>query len=174
MNLTPKSQPSSSLRSQKKQKFSPNHLTFNSESEMVMNTQEVLLQQPKTKYTMQPIIDLLTRLVVALETIAAKHGNGAAPSNVLPFEVETPAEKPAPAAKGKAKAPAKEEAPKVDFEALRAECKASITALVESGRKDAAKKVLAAHGVAKLAELADEKLSEFKADIAKLEEEDLS
>ena len=141
----------------------------------MINTQEVLLQQPKTKYTdtMQPILDLLTRLVVALETIAAKHGS-AAPSNVIPFEVETPAEKPAPAAKGKAKAPAKEEAPKVDFEALRSECKASITALVESGRKDAAKKLLAQHGVAKLAELADEKLAEFKADIAKLEEEDLS
>jgi hypothetical protein len=159
-------------------KFSPNHLTFNAESEMVMNTQEVLPQQPKTKHTdtMQPILDLLTRLVVALETIAAKHGNGAAPSNVVPFEVETPAEKPVPAAKATkaAKAPAKEEAPKVDYEALRSECKASITALVESGRKDAAKKVLAAHGVAKLAELADEKLPDIKADLAKLEEEDLS
>jgi len=142
---------------------------------MVMNTQEVLLQQPKTKHTdtMQPILDLLTRLVVALETIAAKHGNGAAPVAVTTVEVETPAEKPAPAPKGKAKAPAKEE-PKVDFEALRSECKASITALVESGRKDAAKKVLAAHGVAKLAELADEKLPDIKADLAKLEEEDLS
>ncbi len=142
---------------------------------MVMNTQEVLLQQPKTKHTdtMQPILDLFLRLVIALETIAAKHGNGSAPSNVIPFEVETPAEKPAPAPKGKAKAPAKEE-PKVDFEALRSECKASITALVESGRKDAAKKVLAQHGVAKLAELADEKLPDIKADLAKLEEEDLS
>jgi hypothetical protein len=157
-------------------KFSPNHLTFNAESEMVMNTQEVLPQQPKTKYTMQPILDLLIRLVVALELIAAKHGNGAAPSNVIPFEVETPVEKPAPAPKAaKAKTPAaKEEAPKVDFEALRNECKSSITALVESGRKDAAKKVLAAHGVAKLAELADEKLPDIKADLAKLEEEDLS
>jgi hypothetical protein len=141
---------------------------------MVMNTQEVLPQQPKTKYTMQPILDLLTRLVVALELIAAKHGNVPAPSNVIPVEVEIPAEKPAPAPKAaKAKAPAKEEAPKVDFEALRSECKASITALVESGRKDAAKKVLAAHGVAKLAELADEKLPDIKLDLAKLEEEDL-
>jgi hypothetical protein len=34
--------------------------------------------------------------------------------------------------------------------------------------------VLAAHGVAKLAELADEKLPDIKADLAKLEEEDLS
>lgn len=157
-------------------KFSSNHLTFNSESEMVINTQEVLLQQPKTKHTdtMQPILDLLTRLVIALELIAAKHGNGA-PSNVVPFEVEKPAAETEtkPAAKGKAKPAAKEE-PKVDFEALRAECKASITALVESGRKDAAKKVLAAHGVAKLGELADEKLPEIKADFAKLEEEDLS
>lgn len=142
---------------------------------MVINTQEVLLQQPKTKYTntMPPLTELLLRLVVALETIAAKHGNGAAPVAVTTVEVETPAEKPAPAPKGKAKAPAKEE-PKVDFEALRAECKASITALVESGRKDAAKKVLAQHGVAKLAELADEKLTDIKADLAKLEEEDLS
>ena len=145
---------------------------------MVINTQEVLLQQPKTKYTntMPPLTELLLRLVVALETIAAKHGNGAAPVAVTTVEVETPAEKPAdkPAAKAaKAKAPAKEE-PKVDFEALRAECKASITALVESGRKDAAKKVLAQHGVAKLAELADEKLTDIKADLAKLEEEDLS
>jgi hypothetical protein len=156
-------------------KFSPNHLTFNAESEMVMNTQEVLPQQPKTKYTMQPILDLLTRLVIALETIAAKHGNVPAPVAVTTVEVaETDNAKPAPATKGKAKAPAKEEAPKVDFEALRSECKASITALVESGRKDAAKKVLAAHGVAKLAELADEKLPDIKADLAKLEEEDLS
>jgi hypothetical protein len=141
---------------------------------MVINTQEVLLQQPKTKYTdtMQPILDLLIRLVVALELIAAKHGNGAAPVAVTTVESE-PETKPAPAPKGKAKAPAKEE-PKVDFEALRSECKASITALVESGRKDAAKKVLAAHGVAKLAELADEKLPDIKADLAKLEEEDLS
>jgi hypothetical protein len=142
---------------------------------MVMNTQGVLLQQPKTKNTMQPIIDLLTRLVVALELIAAKHGNGAAPVAVTTVEVaETDNAKPAAKATRTKPAPAKEEAPKVDFEALRSECKASITALVESGRKDAAKKVLAAHGVAKLAELADEKLPEFKADIAKLEEEDLS
>jgi hypothetical protein len=142
---------------------------------MVMNTQEVLPQQPKTKYTMQPILDLLTRLVVALETIAAKHGNGAAPVAVTTVEVaETDNAKPAPAPKAaKAKPAAKEEAPKVDFEALRSECKASITALVESGRKDAAKKVLAAHGVAKLAELADEKLPDIKLDLAKLEEEDL-
>ena len=142
---------------------------------MVDHTQEVLLQQPKTKHTdtMQPILDLLTRLVVALETIAAKQGNGA-PSNVIPFEVEKPAEEtPKAAPKSKAKPVAKEE-PKVDFEVLRAECKASITALVESGRKDAAKKVLAAYGVAKLAELADEILPETKADLAKLEEEDLS
>jgi predicted flap endonuclease-1-like 5' DNA nuclease len=141
---------------------------------MVMNTQEVLLQQPKTKYTdtMQPILDLLTRLVVALELIAAKSGNGVAPVAVTTVESE-PETKPAPAPKGKAKAPAKEE-PKVDFEALRSECKDTITALVESGRKDAAKKVLAAHGVAKLAELADEKLPDIKADLAKLEEEDLS
>jgi len=142
---------------------------------MVDHTQEVLLQQPKTKNTMQPILDLLTRLVVALELIAAKSGNGAAPSNVLPFEVETEpepkAEKPAKATRTK---PAKDETPKVDFEAMRAECKATITALVESGRKDAAKKVLAAHGVAKLAELADEKLPDIKADLSKLEEEDLS
>jgi hypothetical protein len=145
---------------------------------MVMNTQDSLPQQPKPKlkHTMQPILDLLTRLVVALELIAAKHGNGAAPVAVTTVEVaETPAEKPAPAPKAaKAKPAAKEEAPKVDFEALRSECKASITALVESGRKDAAKKVLAAHGVAKLAELADEKLPDIKADLAKLEEEDLS
>ena len=141
---------------------------------MVMNTQEVLLQQPKPKYTMQPILDLLIRLVVALELIAAKHGNGAAPVAVTTVDAE-PETKPAPAPKAaKAKPAAKEEAPKVDFEALRSECKASITALVESGRKDAAKKVLAAHGVAKLAELADEKLPDIKADLAKLEEEDLS
>jgi hypothetical protein len=140
---------------------------------MVTNTQDSLPQQPKLKHTMQPILDLLTRLVVAIETIAAKLGNGAAPVAVTTVETE-PETKPAPAAKGKAKAPAKEEAPKVDFEALRNECKASITALVESGRKDAAKKVLAAHGVAKLAELPDEKLPDIKADLAKLEEEDLS
>lgn len=140
---------------------------------MVMNTQEVLHQQPKHKYTdtMQPILDLLTRLVIALELIAAKHGNGPAP--VAATTVEAEVETPKAAPKSKAKPAAKEE-PKVDFEALRAECKASITALVESGRKDAAKKVLAAHGVAKLAELADEKLPEIKADLAKLEEEDLS
>jgi hypothetical protein len=143
---------------------------------MVMNTQEVLLQQPKTKYTdtMQPILDLLTRFVVAIELIAAKHGNGAAPVAVTTVESE-PETKPAdkPKATRTKPAPAKEE-PKVDFEALRSECKASITALVESGRKDAAKKVLAQHGVAKLAELADEKLPDIKADLAKLEEEDLS
>jgi hypothetical protein len=142
---------------------------------MVMNTQDSLPQQPKLKHTMQPILDLLIRLVVALELIAAKHGNGAAPVAVTTVEVAETETKPAPAPKAaKAKPAAKEEAPKVDFEALRNECKASITALVESGRKDAAKKVLAAHGVAKLAELADEKLPDIKADLAKLEEEDLS
>ena len=143
---------------------------------MVINTQEVLPQQPKTKNTMQPILDLLIRLVVALELIAAKFGNGAAPVAVTTVESETETETKPAADKPKAtrtKA-VKEEAPKVDFEALRAECKASITALVESGRKDAAKKVLSAHNVAKLAELADEKLPDIKADLAKLEEEDLS
>lgn len=145
---------------------------------MVMNTQDNLLQQPKTKHTdMPPLTELLLRLVVALELIAAKFGNplqGLAESPIykqVDAEVETP--KAAPAKAGKAKPAAKEE-PKVDFEALRAECKASITSLVENQRKDAAKKLLAQHGVAKLAELADEKLPEFKADIAKLEEEDLS
>jgi hypothetical protein len=137
-----------------------------------MNTQEVLHQQPKNKHTMQPILDLFLRLVVALETIAAKHGNGAAPVAVT--TVETESEPTKPATKGKGKPAAKEEAPKVDYAALRDECKATITSLVEAGRKDAAKKVLAAHGVAKLAELADEKLPDIKADLAKLEEEDLS
>ena len=122
---------------------------------MVINTQEVLPQQPKTKNTMQPILDLLIRLVVALELIAAKFGNGAAPVAVTTVESETETETKPAADKPKAtrtKA-VKEEAPKVDFEALRAECKASITALVES---------------------ADEKLPDIKADLAKLEEEDLS
>jgi len=141
---------------------------------MVDHTQDNLLQQPKTKHTktMPPLTELLLRLVVALETIAAKHGSPT-PSNVLPFEVEAPAETK-PAAKPTKSKPAAKPEPTVDFEAMRAECKASITALVEAGRKDAAKKVLSAHGVAKLAELADEKLPEIKADLAKLEEEDLS
>lgn len=122
---------------------------------------------------MKDILALVTRLVVALEIMAQSMSGGKSTPALTQVDAEpegTPAEEEeAPKPKKAGKAKVKEEAPKVDYAALRETGTARIKELAGAGLDVAAmKKLVAKHGAPKFSEMADEKLEGFLADLEAL------
>ena len=141
------------------------------------HTQEVLLQQPKTKHVnMKDILALVTRLVVALELMAQNSSGGntstKAPAKAekakVEVEPEAEEEEVTKPAKGKTKVE-KAKVEKVDYSMLRETGHARIKELAAKGVSvDAMKKLVTKHGAPKFSEMADEKLQVFLVDLEAL------